>query len=175
MVLEMQFVRRTYSQVLAHEMKRVLRMVRQYPHERFDQRETACGHTARELAEASVVHLRCIDALASDEPIARASKGTRPRGTILLDLETSYLSAHSSLASMSRGCWSEIVAAPAGLATWSQARRGELLWLALRQMANHHRHFANHMRFECQGGGDDGGGRRADTPEMPIESVAVGA
>jgi hypothetical protein len=175
MVLELQFVRRTYSQVLVHEMKKVLRMVRQYPHERFDQRESACGHTARELAEASVVHLQCIDAIASGEPTPRARKSTRPRGAILLDLETSYLSAHSSLASLSRGCWGEIVAAPAGLATWSQARRGELLWLALRQMANHHRHFANHMRFECQGNGTDDDGRRRDTPEMPIEPVAIGA
>ena len=49
MVLEMQFVRNTYAQLLSHEMKKVLRVVRQYPQHRFDQVEGACGNTAREL------------------------------------------------------------------------------------------------------------------------------
>lgn len=175
MVLELTFVRNTYTQVLAHEMKKVLRMVRQYPHERFDLREVACGHTARQLAEVSIAHLKRIDAIASDEPTSPRSSSPRPRGAILLDLETSYLSAHHALDSLPRYCWSEIVAAPAGLATWTQARRGELLWLALRELAHHHRHFANHMRFECRGDGGDDGGRRADSREQPIEPVAVGA
>jgi hypothetical protein len=175
MVLELQFVRNTYTQVLAHEMKKVLRLVRQYPENLFDRREDACGHTARELAELSVEHLRRIEAIASDEPAAPAAEHSRPRGAILLDLETSFLAARSSLASLPRGCWSEIVAAPPGLASWTQARRGELLWLALREMGQHHRHLANHMRLECQGGPYDDGGRRADTPELPMETVAAGA
>jgi hypothetical protein len=175
MVLELQFVRNTYTQVLAHEMKKVLRMVRQYPESRFDRREDACGHTASELAEASVEHLRRICEIASGEPPADSPNGPRPRHAILLDLETSFLAARSALASLPRGCWSEIVAAPPGLASWTQARRGELLWLALREMGHHHRHFANHMRLECQGGGSDDGGRSANSPELPIDPVAVGA
>lgn len=175
MVLELQFVRNTYTQVLAHEMKKVLRLVRQCPENRFDQREDACGHTVRELAELSVEHLRRIEAIASDEPAASAPEHARLRGAILLDLETSFLNVRSSLASLPRACWSEIVAAPPGLASWTQARRGELLWLALREMGQHHRHFANHMKLECQGDGHDGGGKRADAPELPIDPVAVGA
>jgi hypothetical protein len=174
MVLELQFVRNTYSQVLAHEMKKVLRMVRQYPDDRLDQREDACGHTARELAEVTVEHLRRIHEIASDEPAAPAPNGPRPRGAILLDLESSFLAASSSLASLPRACWSEIIAAPPGLASWTQARRGELLWLALREMGQHHRHLANHMKFECQGGGNDDSGRRANTAELSIDPVAVG-
>ena len=175
MVLELQFVRNTYTQVLAHEMKKVLRMVRQYPENRFDERHDACGHTARELAELSVEHLRRIESIASDEPEAFGSSGPRPRGAILLDLETSFLRARSSLASLPRGCWSEVIAAPPGLASWTQARRGELLWLALREMAHHHRHFANHVKLGCQVGPHDDGGRRVNAPGLPIDPVAVGA
>lgn len=176
MVLELQFVRNTYTQVLGHEMKKALRMVRQYPENRFDERHDACGHTARELAELSVEHLRRIAAIASGEPEAPGPDGPRLRGAILLDLETSFLGTRSSLASLPRGCWSEVIAAPPGLASWTQARRGELLWLALREMGQHHRHFANHMKLECQGGPHDDGGRRANTPERSIDHpVAVGA
>ena len=175
MVLELQFVRNTYTQVLGHEMKKVLAMVRQYPENRFDERHDACGHTARELAELSVEHLRRIAAIASGEPEAPGPDGLRPRGAILLDLETSFLGTRSSLASLPRGCWSEVIAAPPGLASWTQARRGELLWLALREMAHHHRHFANHMRLECQGSGNVGGGRRANPAELAVDPVAVGA
>jgi hypothetical protein len=157
-------------------MKKVLRMVRQYPVDRFDQRGNGCGHTARELAEQSVAHLKRIDAIASDERVTRSATGPRPRGAILHDLETSYFSAHSSLASLSRACWSDPVRAPRGLDRWSQARRGELLWLALRELARHHRHLAMHMRFECpNGSGDDDGSRSPITPMTPQEPVAIGA
>ena len=175
MVLEMQFVRNTYSQLLAHEMKKVLRMVRQYPHDRFDLREDACGHTARELAEVSVAHLQRIEAIATDEPMPPAPIGPRPRGAILEDLESTFLSARTSLTSLPRSHWAEIVRTPPGLVFWTQARRSELLWLALREMAQHHRHFSMHSRHECNGGGHDDGGRRADTPEIPIETAALGA
>jgi len=153
MVFEMQFVRKAYTQVLAHETRKVVRMVREYPRERFDRRENGCGRTARELAEGCVAYVRQIEAIACGESVPQAQAGPRPRGTILLDLETSYLSANAALQSLPAARWGEVVSAPPGLLFWTQARRGELLWLALREMARHHRHFSMHMRSECEGGG----------------------
>lgn len=175
MVLEMQFVRNTYAQLLAHEMKKVLRMVRQYPQERFDRVEGACGNTARELAEVSVAHLRRIEAIATDEPMGRIAMGKRPRGAILQDIEASFLNVHSSLTSLPRSHWAEIVRTPPGLDFWAQGRRSELVWLALQQMAAHHKHFAMHSRLECGGGRNDDYGCRHDAPELPIESIAAEA
>ncbi len=175
MVLELQFVRKAYTQVLAHQMKRVLRVVRQYPHDRFDQREPACGQTARELAEGCVARLRRIDAIACGDIAPLPPLGPCTRGTILLDLETSYLSAHSALLSLPAAHWSEVVTTPPGLRYWMQARRGELLWLALREMARHQQHLASHMRCECQGDGTDGGARSHAVREAELDLVAAGA
>ena len=171
MVLEMQFVRNTYAQLLAHEMKKVLRLVRHYPPEQFDKIQGACGNSARELAEVSVAHLRRIEAISTDEPMGRIAIGPRARGAILQDLEASFLNVHSSLTSLPRHHWAEIVRTPPGLDFWTQARRSELLWLALRQMAAHHKHFSMHSRLGCNGGRNDDYGCSADTPELPIESV----
>jgi hypothetical protein len=149
-------------------------MVRHYPHDRFDQVEGACGNTARELAEVSVAHLRRIAAISSDEPMPPASIEPRHRGAILEDLESGFLNVHSSLTSLPRSHWGEIVRTPPGLDFWTQARRSELLWMALRAMAEHHKHFAMHSRLQCNGRGDDDGGRRMNTSELPIEPAAVG-
>ena len=43
MVFTVFFVRQAYAQVLAHELKRVVRMLRAFPAERFDAREPGCG------------------------------------------------------------------------------------------------------------------------------------
>jgi hypothetical protein len=68
-----------------------------------------------------------------------------------MDLETSFLGAHTSLAGLTPAQWGEVVPAPRGLSTWSQARRGELLWLALRELLRHSRHLSLHVRAECLG------------------------
>ena len=47
MVFEMFFVRRAYAEILAHELKKTVRMLRTVPTERFDAREAGCGASAR--------------------------------------------------------------------------------------------------------------------------------
>ena len=170
MVFEMQFVRKAYTQVLAHEIKKVVRMVREYPHDRFDRRENGCGQTARELAEDCVAHLRRIDAIACGMSSPSSQAGPRPRGAILLDLETSYLSASAALQSLPSPRWSELVNTPRGLHAWKHARRGELLWLALREMGRHHRHFSMHSRSECQ----CDSGHLERLPQEQMEPATVG-
>lgn len=68
--------------------------------------------------------------------------------------------------------------APRGLAPWAHARRGELLWMALRELIRHSRHFSVHARTECIGPRFDGfdGGSRVPVPAAETgEPVAVGA
>ena len=176
MVFETPFVRKAYTQLLAHEMKQAVRMLRAFPLEQLDERETGCGRTARELAEGFISHLRRLDAIATGSDWTMTTRTSRTRGSILLDMETCYLGAHAALETLSPTRWSEVVRSPHGLSPWSQARRGELLWMALRNLIRHSRHFGQHHRSACKGPkptGHDGGSRVLATE--PAESLAVGA
>jgi len=175
MVFESPFVRKAYIQMLTHEMKKVVRALRAFPVERLDVRDTGCGRSARELAEGFIAHLRRLDSLASGSDWALPVHGDRSRGVILLELEACYLSAHASLETISPVRWSEVIASPLGLSPWSQARRGELLWMALRNLIRHGRHFTLHVRAVCNAPRFDvfeGGSR---VPVSEIGSVGAGA
>jgi hypothetical protein len=172
MVFEMFFVRRAYTQVLAHELKKVVRMLRAFPVERLDEREAGCGVSARELAMGFVHHVRRIDGIAYGCHAHPMRVKTPSRGEILLALESAFLGAHAALGSLPPSRWSEIVPAPEGFTPLLHARRGELLWLALRELIRHDRHFALHLR----GAGHSGGGGTiavAPAPE-PTRELAVG-
>ena len=171
MIFEMYFVRQAYTQMLAHELKKIVRMLRAFPLERFDERELGCVDSARELALGFVHHVRRIDEIAYDRGGALPQPGVRSRGEILLELETAYLGAHTALLTLPATRWGDVVAAPPGLSHWRQARRGELLWLALRELIRHDRHFALHMRGISHGGG---GVRREPMRDPVPGAVAIG-
>ena len=176
MVFEFQFVRKAYAQRLAHEMRQAVRMLRAFPLEQLDERDTGCGRTARELAEGFISHLHRLDAIATGSEWAIAPRGSRTRGSILLELETCYLGAHAAVETLPAERWSEVVRSPRGLSPWGHARRGELLWMALRNLIRHSRHFGQHHRSACRGpkhDGHDGGSRVLATESA--ESLAVGA
>lgn len=175
MVFESPFVRKAYIQMLRNEMKKVVRTLRAFPIERLDARDSGCGRSARELAEGFIAHLRRLDALASGTDWAVPVRGERSRGAILLELEACYLSVHASLETISAAHWTEVIASPMGLSPWSQSRRGELLWMALRNLVRHSRHFMLHARVACpapQFDGSDGGSR---VPVSEIETVGASA
>jgi hypothetical protein len=175
MVYESPFVRKAYIQMLTNEMKKVVRSLRAFPVERLDARETGCGRSARELAEGFIAHLRRLDALASGSDWALPVREDRSRSVILLELEACFLSTHASLDMISPASWSEVIPSPLGLSPWSQARRGELLWMALRNLIRHSRHFTLHVRAACSApkiNGFDGGSR---VPVSEIQSVSAGA
>jgi len=174
MVFEMRFVRSAYAQVLAHEVKKVVRMLRSIPADRFDVRGHDCGWTARELAEGMVTHLRRIDSLANRSAPCRPPRGPRTRGAMLLDLETHFLGASAAIERLPSERWGEVVSSP--LDPRMRARRGELLWLALREMVRHDRHFALHLQGGCPsvGRGEGDGGSRVLTRE-PIEPTLASA
>src|SRR5262245_49965030 len=173
MVFEMLFVRQAYTQVLAHELKKIVRMLRAFPVEQFDDRTLGCADSARELAMDFVLHVRRIDEIAHGRAAAPVRPGIRSRGEILLDLETAWLGAHAALTTLPALRWGDVVSAPAELWPCRQARRGELLWMALRELIRHDRHFALHRRGQAHGGG--GGTRREVTPEQVLDAIAIGA
>ncbi|MEQ1832424.1 MAG: hypothetical protein ABL977_05155, partial [Candidatus Eisenbacteria bacterium] len=165
------------AEVLEHEIKKVVRMVRAYPVARFERHHPECGRSACELAAGFGAHVRRIEELATGRTAEPARGTLRARGEILLDLELAYLGAHMALRAMPPLRWAQVIDAPAGLAPWRQARRGELLWLALREMVRHDRHFGVHLSSAQSGdegpGSHDGGGPRRERPLRElIESVA---
>jgi len=146
MVFEMFFVRRAYAEILAHELKKTVRMLRAVPAERFDVREAGCGASARELAMGVVRHVRRIDEIAYGGGARPFRPDVPSRGEIMLELETAFLGAQAALAMLPSARWAEVIPAPIGLPAIRQGRRGELLWLALRELIRHDNHFAAHVR-----------------------------
>jgi hypothetical protein len=87
------------------------------------------------------------------------------------ELETAFLGAQAALATLPAARWAEVVPAPIGLPALRQGRRGELLWLALRELIRHDQLFAAHVRKSTRSGA-------STTPEAAGTSVgglAIGA
>src|SRR5262249_9061361 len=134
MVFEMLFVRQAYTQVLAHELKKIVRMLRAFPVERFDERALGCADSARDLAMDFVHHVTRIGGPPQGRAAHPPRAGHRSRGQVLPDLETPFPGPHGGLPTLPGMRWGDVVAAPAELWPCRQARRGELLWMALREL-----------------------------------------
>ena len=173
MNFEMHCERQAYAEVLEHEVKKVVRMLRAFPVERFEQCDAECARSARELAGEFVAHVHGIEEITYGRIAASGASSSRTRGGIMLELETAAMGASAALMTLSAARWGDVMQAPAALTPWRQARRSELLWLALREMVRHDRHFALHLRAARHDG--DGGPRRAAPTPEPIDTVAVGA
>jgi hypothetical protein len=173
MVFEMFFVRRAYAEILAHELKKTVRMLRAVPAERFDVREAGCGASARELAMGVVRHVRRIDEIACGGGARPFRPDVPSRGEIMLELETAFLGAQAALAMLPSARWAEVIPAPIGLPALRQGRRGELLWLALRELIRHDNHFAAHVRGVTRSA--DGSKAAATAAEASVGGLAIGA
>jgi hypothetical protein len=173
MIFEMHSVRQAYAEVLEHEVKKVVRMLRAFPAGRFDERQPDCAYSARALAAEFVADVRGIEELTYGRVLPRAASESRTRGGILLEFETAAMGAYAALMTLPASRWGEVLEVPQGLAPWEQARRGELLWLALREMVRRDRHFALHLKAARQVGGD--GSRRTARERETIGTFAIGA
>ena len=96
------------------------------------------------------------------------TKQARTRGGILLEFELASASAREELMRTPPFRWAEVIDAPADLASWRQGRRGELLWLALREMVRHSRHLARHLSEVKDGEGGSGPRIQAPTETLPL-------
>ena len=171
MSFEMHAERQAYAEVLEHELKQVVRMLRAFPVDRFELRDPECGHSARELALQFVAHANGIEDIASRSVMPHEPITACTRTDIQLKFETAALGAYAALLTPCAGRWDELLEAPASLAPWRHARRGELLWIALRAFVRHDRHFAIHLRAA----GHDDGGRRTHRSRVPVDTFAIGA
>ena len=173
MNIELHSERKAYAEALEHEVKRVVRTVRAFPAERFEERDPECQRSARELAGEFVAHVRGIEEISYGRIAPNIPAASRTRAGILLELETAAMGASAALLTLPAARWGEVMEAPTALTPWRQARRGELLWLALREMVHHYRHFALHLRAARP---DSGGARGRTTPGLePIDKLAFGA
>ena len=165
-MFELQSERQAYLEVLLHESKKVVRMVRAFPVHSLHHRHPDCGMTAIDLAGAFVRHVRRIEELASGRPAGSPFAAERTRGGLLMEFELALESTCSVLTRQSAERWADVIDAPADLAPWRQGRRGELLWMALRELSRHSRHFARHLSDSRE----DDGGREPDlTPVLATD------
>jgi len=172
MSFELHSERQAYVEVLEHEVKKVVRMIRAFPADRLERRDPDCARSARELAAEFVTRVWQIEELTYGRVAAPFAAASRTRADILLELETAAMSAVASLSSLPSSRWGEVVEAPPALQPWRQARRGELLWRSLREMVRHDRHFALHLRAARHDGGS--AQRTAPSPE-PLDTLALRA
>lgn len=151
-MLEAQCERQAYIDVLQHETNKIIRMVRAFPAHTFDRRHPDCGMSAHELTAGFVRHARRIEALCGSGSNGSEFAEARTRGGLLLEFELACTHVREALEHMPAFRWAAVMDAPAGLAPWRQGRRGELLWLALRELSRHSRHFSRHLGEAGQGG-----------------------
>jgi hypothetical protein len=171
--IELHSERQAYTEVLEHEVKRIVRVLRAFPAERFEERDPGCLRTARELAGEFVAHVRGIEEISYGRIAPNTPARSLTRGGILLELETAAMGASAALMILPASRWGEVMEAPTALTPWRQARRGELLWLALREMVHHYRHFVLHLKAARPDVGLDRG-RPAPATE-PLDALVFGA
>lgn len=172
MDFELHSERQAYVDVLEHEVKKIVRMVRAFPVQRFDERHADCGQSARQLGEGLVDRVRRIEEIVMGRVTPRHTSLPRSRASLLLELETAFLGASEALLALPAARWAEVLAAPVGFTEWRQARRGELLWLALRELVRHDRHFGIHLRAARENGG---GGAKLAQVDASDPVLALGA
>lgn len=167
-VLELASEREAYAEVLEHEVKKVIRMLRAFPAGGFEQPGPNGGAKALELAGEFAARVRRIEELASVRRAEPAPSAGRTRLGVIQDLETACMGSVLALDAMPPYRWHEVIAAPAGLAPWGQARRGELLWLALHDLVRHERRFAIRLRSARDRGEGPRYAACAPEPRIPL-------
>jgi len=96
------------------------------------------GHHARPdvgraLARAVMGH-ECLMQEVLPGDARRAPTGIGTDADLLASCEHEHLETRRRLAKLSERSWEEPVAAPGGFALWPAVRRGEMLWMALREL-----------------------------------------
>ena len=143
--------RELFAEVLEREFRSCSRMLRAFPTDRLDERASDCACSARELAARFVERER-----AMHQVLFGAAGAGPPPGASLYEIQCRLEATHertlAGLVALTEAGWRETVPAPAGLGIWDRARRGELLWLALKDLIRDDAHFALHLRLARQRG-----------------------
>jgi hypothetical protein len=135
-----------FAEVLEREFSNSMQMLREFPPDRLDDRPRDCEKSARDLAIGFLERERTIHHVLRGRPTDRVAPPSS-----LMEIVGNYEQAHretrETLASLTTEDWGESIRGPVGLGMWDRARRGELLWLALKELIAQDSHFAVHLRL----------------------------
>lgn len=139
--------RRVLAEALEREFSKAIRMMRAFPYGCFNEEPTVCPRTGRDLAWGFVRREHLLHYVISGRMTEIAATAPSSLHEILVAYEEARRETRERLGLLTRDRWNEVLRGPAGLGRWERARRGELLWMALRDLVHHGEHFALHLRM----------------------------
>ena len=101
-MLDLRTERQTFIEVLDHESRRIIRMVRSFPVAQFERRHADCGMSAHDLVTGFVRHARRLESLAKGPEVGDPFASARTRGGLLLEYELAVTHVRETLADL--GC-----------------------------------------------------------------------
>ncbi len=135
-----------FAQLLERECRNTTRMLKAFPRGRLDERPADCPRSGREMAWAFVERERLMLYVLRGRTTGIGVDAPASMDAILAAHAETHRDARDALAQVTAAQWDETLSGPAGLGHWERARRGELLWMALRELVHHGAHFAIHLR-----------------------------
>jgi hypothetical protein len=139
--------RRLLLEVLEREFRSAVRMMRVFPPDRLDQHPTDCPLTARQLAWRFVEWERLVHYVL----LGRTSGTALPAPGSMFEIVRAYEATHretrAALLRMSQARWLETIRGPVSADRWERGQRGELLWMAWKELTLQGEHFAAHLRL----------------------------
>ena len=136
-----------FTEVLEREFTSAMQMLREFPADRLDDRPRDCEKSARELAIGFLERERAIHHVLRGRPADRGAAAPSSLHEIVGTFEAAHRETRETLANLTAEDWGESIRGPVGLGMWDRARRGELLWLALKELIAQDSHFAVHLRL----------------------------
>jgi hypothetical protein len=138
--------RALFSEIFEREFESWRRRLSSFPVDHADDRLTDCPCTARELAARLLERQRTLlDIVGGSGARIAPGRGASPSEMLGL-YESAHAETRRMLAALSDTQWQETIASPVGLVLWERARRGELLWLGLKDLIRQGAHFGVHLR-----------------------------
>lgn len=138
------------ADVLEREYRNALRMLNAFPAHRLADRPPDCQRSARELAWAFVERERLMLYVLRGRTAGIGERAPDSLHAIVTEYESVHRESRAALARVTREQWQESIRGPVGLTGWERGRRGELLWMAWKELVHHVAHFACHLRMARQ-------------------------
>ncbi len=136
-----------FAQLLEREYRNTARMLRAFPRGRLDEKPADCPRSGRAMAWAFVERERLMLYVLRGRTTGIGVDAPASMDEILAAHAEAHRDTRTALSQVTAAQWDETLSGPAGLRHWERARRGELLWMALRELVHHGAHFAIHLRL----------------------------
>ncbi len=135
-----------FDDAFERECLNVQRLLRSFPVARLDDRLPGCHDSAREVAVRFVGHHHTLAQLVLGPSPGRLHVGPASLQRVHAELDESRRHLQRALARLAPAQWGELIRVSLAVGPWERARRGELLWIALKDMVREASHFAIHLR-----------------------------